>query len=220
MHLFANRGFASGLVTQATFQGSMAGIILALAIYVRNGLGFSAMSAGLVLLPFSLGAFVGVGIYAPFGVRLGKIVPLSGALAQALGIWWLARIVVDQGNDLGTWGLWMPMTLAGMGLGLLVVPLIDIALSTVSPDDAGAASGTFSTFQQLGAALGIAIIGVVFFDAVGDRFTPDALRDGLVAASSWSVGGYLVCAASTLLLPDRRTVHEAARHQEELLAVE
>lgn len=110
------------------------------------------------------------------------------------------------------------MGLAGMGLGLLVVPLIDIALSTVSSDDAGAASGTFSTFQQLGGALGIAIIGAVFFNAVGGAFSPDALRDGLVAASWWSVGGYLVCAASTLLLPDRRTVHEAARQQEELLS--
>jgi len=219
MHLFRNRGFASGLVTQATFQGSMAGIILALAIYVQNGLGFSAMSAGLVLLPFSLGAFVGVGISAPFGVRLGKVVPLSGALAQAAGIWWVAHTVVAKGTDLGTWGLWMPMALAGIGLGLLVVPLIDIALSTVSPDDAGAASGTFSTFQQLGGALGIAIIGVVFFNAVGDVFSPDSLRDGLVAASRWSVGGYLVCAASTLLLPDRRAVHEAARRQEELLSL-
>lgn len=168
MHLFANRGFASGLVTQATFSGSMAGVLLALAIHVQNGLGFTAMSAGLVLLPFSLGCFIGVGVSAPFGVRLGKVVPLSGALAQAAGIWWMARIVVAQGNDLGTWGLWMPMGLAGIGLGLLVVPLIDIALSTVSPDDAGAASGTFSTFQQLGGALGIAIIGVVFFNTVGD----------------------------------------------------
>ena len=219
-HLFANRGFASGLVTQASFQGSMAGFVLCLIIYVQSGLGFSAIHAGLVLLPFSLGAFVGVGISAPFGLRLGKVVPFAGAMCQAGGVWWLARIVGDKGDGLSGWSVTLPMLLAGIGLGLLVVPLIDIALTTVSPDDAGAASGTFSTFQQLGAALGIAIIGAVFFNSVGDDFTSAGLRTALQDASTWVVGGYLICAASTLLLPDRKAVQEHARVQEELLSAQ
>ena len=60
MHLFANRGFSAGLVTQATFQGAMAAFALITVIYLQTGLGFTAMHAGLTLLPFSLGAFVGV----------------------------------------------------------------------------------------------------------------------------------------------------------------
>ncbi len=217
MHLLTNRGFASGLVTQATFQGSMAGFVLCLTIYLQSGLGFSAIHAGLVLLPFSLGAFVGVGISAPFGLKLGKVVPFAGAICQAVGIWWLARIVADQGDGLTGWDATLPMLLAGIGLGLLVVPLIDIALTTVPTEDAGAASGTFSTFQQLGAALGIAIIGVVFFNSAGDTFTPAGLRTALGDASRWVVGGYLLCAASTLLLPDLKSVQAHVRVQEELL---
>lgn len=220
MHLFANRGFSAGIVTQAAFQGSMAGFVLTLVIYVQSGLGFSAMHAGLVLLPFSLGAFVGVAISAPLGIRLGKVVPFVGALCQAVGIWWLARVVAVRGEGFSGWDGTPPLLLAGIGLGLLVVPLIDIALSTIPTDDAGAASGTYSTFQQLGAALGIAIIGVVFFDAVGDRFTLGALQEGLGQSARWAIGGYLLCAASTLLLPGRAAVREHARIQAELLESE
>jgi EmrB/QacA subfamily drug resistance transporter len=214
MHLFTNRGFSAGLITQSTFQGSMAGFVLALVIYLQSGLGFSAIHAGLVLLPFSLGAFIGVGISAPLGLKLGKIIPLSGALAQAAGIAWLGAVVSSKGDDFSGWDATLPMLLAGTGLGLLVVPLIDIALSTISTDDAGAASGTYTTFQQLGAALGIAIIGVVFFNTVGDAFTPAALRDGFVAAAWCATGGYLLCAVSTMFLPDRSAVQEHARLQE------
>lgn len=153
-------------------------------------------------------------------MTLGKIVPFAGAMCQAVGIWWVAQVVASKGTEFGGWNAAPPMLLAGIGLGLLVVPLIDIALSTVSTDDAGAASGTYSTFQQLGAALGIAIIGAVFFHVAGDVFTADALRSGLEEASWWAVGGYLLCAASTLFLPDRGTVQRHAREQALLLEAE
>ncbi len=216
MHLFANRGFSAGLVTQSVFQGSLAGFSLVTIIYVQAGLGFSAFHAGLMLLPFSIGAFVGTGVSVPLGLKVGKTVCLVGAAMQALGVWWVIRIVEHVGNDLSTWSLTLPMLVAGVGLGLLVVPLVDIALATVPESDAGAASGTYGTFQQVGAALGIAVIGSVFFGAV-DAFTPEALRAADVTASWWVAGGFLVCAVSTVLLPDREAVQEHARAQEELV---
>jgi EmrB/QacA subfamily drug resistance transporter len=217
MHLFANRGFSAGLVTQGVFQGSLAGFALITVIYVQSGLGFSALDAGLMLLPFSLGAFLGTGVSVPLGLKVGKAVCLAGAVLQAVGVWWVARIVVDRADDLTRWSLTVPMALAGVGLGLLVVPLVDIALATVPQTEAGAASGTYSTFQQVGAALGIAVIGSVFFGAV-HAFTPADMRDAAVTASWWVIGGFLVCAVSTLFLPDREAVHEHARKQAELQA--
>ena len=56
--LFSDRGFSAGLVTQGAFQGSLAGFALVLTVYVQTGLGWSAIHAGMTLLPFSLGAFV------------------------------------------------------------------------------------------------------------------------------------------------------------------
>lgn len=217
MHLFANRGFSAGIITQAAFSGAMAGFVLALVIYVQSGLGFSAIHAGLVLLPFSLGAFAGVGISAPLGLTFGKVVPLAGALCQAAGVWWLGRVVSSQGSGFGGWDATPPLLLAGIGLGLLVVPLIDIALATVAVDDAGAASGTYSTFQQLGSALGIAIIGAVFFNAAGSTFTTAGLQHGVERATWWATGGYLLCAVSALFLPGREAVQRHAKEQAELV---
>ena len=219
MRLFANRGFSAGLVTQGVFQGSLAGFSLATIVYVQAGLGFSAFDAGLLLLPFSLGAFVGVGISAPLGLKIGKVVCLAGALLQALGVWWVMRIFEDRGTDLTSWSVAAPMALAGIGLGLLVVPLVDIALATVDEAEAGAASGTYGTFQQVGAALGIAVIGSVFFGAA-HAFTAASLLDAELEAGWWVIGGFLLCAASTAFLPDREAVHEHARAQAELMGSE
>ncbi len=216
LHLFGIRGFSAGLVTQSVFQGSLAGFSLVTIVYVQAGLGFSAFDAGLMLLPFSIGAFVGTGVSVPLGLKVGKTVCLAGALLQAIGVWWVIRIVEHVGDDLTRWSLTLPMLLAGVGLGLLVVPLVDIALATVPETEAGAASGTYSTFQQVGAALGIAVIGSVFFGAV-ETFTPAALRGADVTASWWVLGGFLVCAASTALLPSRDAVHAHARAQAELV---
>lgn len=220
MHLFANRGYSAGLMTQAFFQGSMAGFVLVLAIYVQNGLGFSAIAAGITLLPFSLGAFVGTGISVPLGVRLGKIIMFAGAAFQSVSIWWAAQVIGAQGTSLTGWDLAPPLALGGVGLGLLVVPLIDVALATIPQRDAGAASGAYGTIQQVGAAIGVAVVGVVFFGVVGTTFTPASLADGITAASWVSVLGFALCAAATTLLPSREAVQAHVAQRDRELALE
>ncbi len=217
MHLFANRGFSAGLVTQAVFQGSMVGFFLTLTIYLQTGLGFSALHAGISLVPFSVGAFVGTAGSVPLGVKLGKAVMFVGAAFQAVAIAWLIEVVHAQGAALSTWDLTPALALGGVGLGLLVVPLIDVALATVPPTDAGAASGAYGTVQQVGAAMGVAVIGVVFFGVVGATYTQARLADAVIAAGGVSVIGYAVCALSTLLLPARAAVQAHAERQQELI---
>jgi EmrB/QacA subfamily drug resistance transporter len=211
MRLFSDRGFSAGLITQGAFQGSLAGFALVLTVYVQTGLGWSAIHAGLTLLPFSLGAFVGTGISVPLGMRLGKVVMVSGALLQSAATVWVLAVVHGQGDALSTWDLVPALVISGVGLGLLVVPLVDVALATISTAEAGAASGAYGTVQQVGAALGIAITGTVFFDVVGTSYDAGALRSGLLAACWVSAGGYALAALASLLLPSRAQVHA---HQE------
>ncbi|GAB3591428.1 MFS transporter [Angustibacter peucedani] len=217
--LFANRGFSAGLVTQATFQGAMGALVLVLALYLQTGLGFTAMAAGLTLLPFSLGAFVGTAVAVPLGTRVGKAVMVAGGLLQAGGVLWALAVVRDRLDDLGGWQLAPPLAVMGVGLGLLVVPLVDVALATVPTADAGAASGVYGTFQQVGAALGVAVSGVVFFHVVGADFSAASLRAGLLAAGWVSVVGYTLSAAASLLLPARADVLAHVEEQEALLRV-
>jgi len=217
MHLFANRGFSAGLVTQFVFQGSMVGFMLVLTIYLQAGLGFSAIAAGLTLVPYSVGAFAGTAVSVPLGAKLGKIVMFVGALAQAAAMWWVIQVVQTNGDDLSGWHLAPPLALGGFGLGLLVVPLVDVALATVDPADAGAASGAYGTLQQCGAAVGVAVVGVVFFHVVGTVFTPARMADALGAAGWVSVVGFAVCALATLFLPARAAVRAHAEREQALV---
>jgi MFS family permease len=206
MRLFSDRGFSAGLVTQGTFQGALAGFALVLTIYVQTGLGWSALHAGLTLLPFSLGAFVGTAISVPLGTRLGKVVMVTGALLQSGATAWVLSIVRARADGLSTWSLVPALAVSGIGLGLLVVPLVDVALATIPTSEAGAASGTYGTVQQVGAALGVAITGTVFFDVVGTSYDAASLRSGLLAACWVAAGGYALAALASLLLPTRTQV--------------
>jgi EmrB/QacA subfamily drug resistance transporter len=212
MGLFANRGYSAGLVTQTAFQGALGGFSLATAIYLQLGLGFSAIDTGLTLLPFSLGAMAGTVIAVPLSTKVGKPVMTAGALIQAGATLWVMHEVRAAGADLSGWDLAAPFAIAGVGLILLVIPLIDVALARVPLDQAGAASGAYGTFQQFGAALGIAITGVVFFDDAAARFAnASGLRDAFLGALWVPIGGYLLAAAATVLLPGRAAVQEHAR---------
>jgi predicted MFS family arabinose efflux permease len=213
MRLFADRGFSAGLVTQGAFQGSVAGFALTLTVYVQTGLGWSAIHAGMTLLPFSLGAFVGTGISVPLGMKLGKVVMVTGAALQSAATVWVLLVVHGQGDGLTTWDLVPALVVSGIGLGLLVVPLVDVALATVPTTEAGAASGAYGTVQQVGAALGVAVIGTVFFDVVGTTYDVGSLRSGLLGACWVAAGGYALSAVASLLLPSREQVHA---HQEQV----
>jgi EmrB/QacA subfamily drug resistance transporter len=211
MRLFHDRGFSAGLVTQGAFQGSLAGFALVLTVYLQTGLGWSAIHAGLTLLPFSLGAFVGTGVSVPLGMKLGKVVMVVGAVLQSAATVWVLAVVRARGDGLSTWNLTPAMVVCGIGLGLLVVPLVDVALATVPTAEAGAASGAYGTVQQVGAALGVAVAGTVFFGVVGTAYDAGSLRAGLEAACWVSAGGYAMAALASLLLPSRAQVHA---HQE------
>jgi len=206
MRLFDDRGFSAGLVTQGAFQGSLAGFALVLTVYVQTGLGWSAIHAGLTLLPFSLGAFVGTAVSVPLGTKLGKVVMATGAGLQSAATVWVLAVVSGRGEGLSTWGVAPALLLSGIGLGLLVVPLVDVALATIPASEAGAASGAYGTVQQVGAALGVAVIGTVFFSVAGTSYDAGSLRAGVLAACWVAAGGYAVAAVSSLLLPTRAQV--------------
>ncbi|MFE3557301.1 MFS transporter [Streptomyces sp. NPDC059193] len=220
MHLFAKRGFTSGSIVQMCFSGALAGFFLILALYLQLGLHFSAMASGLTLLPFTAGAFLGSGVSAPLAAKAGKPLVIAGALMQAGGILWARHVIDAQGGALSGWDLLWPLTLAGLGLGFLVVPLVDLALATVDVRDAGAASGVYSTFQQFGAALGVAVTGVVFFGRTHHGYDPGTMKTALLAAALVCATGYALAALAGLFLPASHHTHHELPDQEEPAALQ
>jgi MFS family permease len=140
--------------------------------------------------------------------RLGRRLTAAGSLLMAAGMATILYAVDTAGADLGSWALAPGLLVAGLGMGMVAPTLIDVALAGVRERDAGAASGVINTSLQLGGAIGVAVIGVIFFGLLpeGSQLAADpeggftgTLRDAL-----WfEVGIYLLSAAAMLLLPKR-----------------
>ena len=186
-------------------------------LYLQIGLGYSAIDAAIATLPFSLGALVGSGVAVPLGPLLGKWLIMLGAIAQVTGFFWMTAIVRETGDSLTGPDLIMPMALAGLGLTLEIVPLLDLTLANTATTNAGAASGVFGMIQQVGSALGVAVVGVVFFGIVGVNFSPAVLRDAFLGGIWVPIIALTLSFIAAFFLP---SVAALKRHKAEAEAAE
>ena len=208
--LFNNRGYSAGVITQFALSSSIGAFFLILVLYLQVGLHYSAIDAALAALPFSIGALVGSFISVPLGPRLGKGLIAMGGVAQIIGLTWIAAIVRDMGDALVGADLIIPMALAGIGLTLQIVPLTDVALANTTITNAGAASGVFGMVQQVAGALGVAIVGVVFFGLIGTTFTSAVVRDAFLGGIWVPMIALALSAIAAIFLP---SVAAVRRHK-------
>jgi Major Facilitator Superfamily len=153
--------------------------------YLQLILGFSPVQAGLAFLPmtillFSVSRLAArlLGRFAPVPLALAGMVPVIAGMA------WLSRISPGTGYLSGVLG---PMLLFGMGMGLAMVPLTTAALAGVRPEDSGAASSMVNVTQQVGGALGLAILVTVF--GAASRAPASQAGTGLASAHEHLVHG-------------------------------
>jgi MFS family permease len=167
-----------------------------------QALGFSPLHTALTFVPLSLASVPAAGASVALAPRLGRGLTLGGALVVALGIAGLLLAVELAGAALTTWTLLPGMIITGLGLGLVAPTLLDVVLAGVDARDAGAASGVRSTASQLGGAIGVALIGLIFYGSLaanpGDGYA-HALSNGLWYALAIALSSAL----AMLLLPKR-----------------
>jgi EmrB/QacA subfamily drug resistance transporter len=170
VRLFTDRAFSAGLLTQLTFWCGQAAFFFVLALYLQLGRGLDALQAGAVFTIMAT-AYLVTSLRAPrLTLRYGRRLIALGAATQATGHVLLLLGALLSGTD-GWLGLLVPgLVLVGAGMGLLITPLVTTVLSAVEPEHAGAASGTISTVQQVGNALGVAVTGVLFFGTLGGGY--------------------------------------------------
>ncbi|WP_446223469.1 hypothetical protein ACTWPB_28040 [Nocardia sp. IBHARD005] len=114
-----------------------------------------------------MGAGVGAGLsVGVLAARYGRRVLMIGALVNAAGFTVYGLLGVRYGSEFTTWQMALPLVITGAGFGMVVAPTLDLLLGQVSVREAGSASGLLNTGQQLGIALGVALVGVVFFTAL------------------------------------------------------
>lgn len=215
LSLFRDRAFSAGAVTHLGFFGSLGAFFFVLTFYLQFGLGFSPIKAALAVLPYSLGAFVASAACVPLVTRLGKGLVLIGLVSITGATAWLAQTVDHHGDALGGLDLIGPMVLGGVGLALTAVPLLDVALATVPLESAGSASAALGTFDQIGAAILLAVVGVVFFGAIDGPPSPETVRHALLLGLLVPGLACLVAALCALLLPDVEAVRRRKAEAEE-----
>jgi EmrB/QacA subfamily drug resistance transporter len=159
LSLFRDRNFSLMNWVGAVLTFGMIGLFLPITIYLQSALGFSAIKAGLTLLPMSLVSI----LLAPFAGRLADRISGKYILVFGLGMFALGMGIIDWRASIdSTWLTFLPGAIvAGVGLGCTFAPLATVAMRNINPRVAGAASGLLNTTRQLGGAIGSAVVGAV-----------------------------------------------------------
>ena len=187
------------------------GMFYLLSLYMQQVLGYSALKTGLAYLAVALTVIAAAGMSQALVTRLGvKPVLASGLLLLALGLAYFSQVSAD-GSYVGD--LLPGFLLIGVGMGFSFVPVSIAALAGITPSEAGLASGLINTYQQIGGALGLAILVTVATSRTEDLLAtgtarPDALTDGFSIAFWVGVAFALVSLLATLVVIRRRDLAE------------
>jgi EmrB/QacA subfamily drug resistance transporter len=173
--IFKLRTLVGANVTGLILGTASFSVFLMLTLYMQQVLGYSPMKTGVAYLAIAATAIVWSGLAATLVTRIGvKPVMVTGMVFLTAGLLWFTQVSVD-----GTYvdDLLPGFLLMSVGLGFSFVPISIAALAGVQADEAGLASGLFNTSQQIGGALGIAVLS-----AVATSVTDNRVADGHAAA--------------------------------------
>ena len=204
MRILRNRNRAVSYVAMLATGSALFSMFYFLSLYVQTVLGYSAILTGVSFLPFA----IGIGISAQVaGILITKVDPrwvsASGGAMATIGLLWMSQLQVDSSYFPHLFG---PMVVIALGLGNTFVPLTLTAVSGVAERDSGVASAVLNTMQQIGGALGLALLATAAArNSAALTAGGDPRLAGLRAAvdgytSAFSVGAVIVGVAAALVL--------------------
>ena len=210
--IFSNRTLTGANVTGILTAASLYSMFFFVSLYMQQVLGYDAMKAGLSYLPLSVGIIVAAGMASQLTTKLGfKPVFVTGMLLIAAGLVWFAQ-VSPGGTFVGD--VLFPSLLAAVGLGFAFVSMTIASVAGVEAHQAGLASGLINTSQQIGGALGLAILAAVATATTGDAVRdPAALTEGFRDAFLVGAGFAVLGAVLALVLirtRDSKAMRDAA----------
>ncbi|MBM9476498.1 MFS transporter [Nakamurella flavida] len=211
LKLFRLRSFSFGSSMIAAYFAGFTPLFFLITLLLQFGEGYSALMAGLVTMPFAIASGVAAAFAGRVVHRFGRPlvgVGLVGVVVGYLGI--LLTVHLVPGTGIG-WALLPSLIVAGLGSGLVISPNQTITLSQVPVEQGGTAGGLLQVGQRIGAAVGIAAVGSIFYaqldDSRGDY--PPALQGGLLVAIGFLVVA-LAVAVLDIVIQKRRTGTHAA----------
>ena len=178
--LFGRRSYTYGATLGLAYFAGFSALFFVYSQFLQDGVGYTALQAGLASTPFAIGAAVAAGLGGRFVHRTGRALVAAGLVLVLVGLLgaWLAIGLVD-GGAVG-WAVAGPFLVAGLGNGLVISPNQTLTLSEVPPAEGGAAGGVLQTGQRIGAAAGIALVGSLFYAHLPNGFAAAARLGFLV----------------------------------------
>ncbi|MEV1085472.1 MFS transporter [Streptomyces sp. NPDC050211] len=164
--LFAHRSFPAALMTSASFFAVTNGLMMVIVLQLQLGLGTDVLNAGLTLAPWSVGLAIASWVAGAYLVQRHGHHTMSLGLAVLL-VGALAAIAVYNTADPTAYPkpLLIALGVIGLGVGLFGPAFFTIALKPLQPQEIGSAAGLLNSLQQLGATLGVAVLGSVYLNS-------------------------------------------------------
>jgi EmrB/QacA subfamily drug resistance transporter len=219
--IFKKRTLRGADIVALLIGMSLFSMFFFISLYMQQVLGFSALKTGLSYLPLAVGIILAAGAASALTTRIGfKPVLTAGLLFVAAGLAWFSQVSAHGSFASDVLG---PSVLAAIGLGLSFVSVTIAAVTGTRPHEAGLASGLVNTAQQVGGALGLAILATIANTRTKDLLIggghthAEALTEGFQRAFLVGSGFALVGALLTTVLissRDSRAHSEAARSGE------
>lgn len=165
--VLTKRSYTSGALFTLVFFGGIVGLSLTIGLLLQLGLGYTPVHAALTMVAWAVGAFLGSGFGATMMHKLGRRILHLGLSIMAVGLVVLYLVLTHSHTGISGWQLSPALGVYGFGMGMIFVPLFDIIMGEVSDREVGSASAILESLQQLGASVGVAGLGTVFFGTVG-----------------------------------------------------
>jgi predicted MFS family arabinose efflux permease len=182
MRLLADRNRSGAYLIMLCIATGLFGLFFFLTLFIQNVLGYSAIRSGIAYLPFAIGVVIASGLASRLVPRIGpRPLIVVGAAAVAGGMFWYSRLTEHAGYAGQLLG---PTLVSSCGLGLVFVPLALVALHNVAEQDSGVASSLLNTAQQVGGAIGLALLGTVAWTTVADSIRTQVAHATAAAAKA------------------------------------
>jgi EmrB/QacA subfamily drug resistance transporter len=202
--LLRNRNRLGGLGVMMLVVGGQFSMFFLVVQYTQRVLGFGPLLSGMAFLPLTLGIFAMSRVTPRLLPRFGaRAMMITGTTGMAISFTWLA--IVGSADGTGSYAATIlgPMLLNGFSAGLVFMPVTSTILRDVEPEHAGSASGLLQTAQQLGGAIGLAVIASVYAArAVPGQFMP-GLTGAFLTSATMAVLALLL--AALVLRPRARS---------------
>jgi EmrB/QacA subfamily drug resistance transporter len=185
LSIFRVRTLSSANVVMFLVASGLFAMFYFNSLYIQRVLGYGPLEAGLAFLPFTAGIMVSAGIASAFATRIGvRIVAGIGMSLTIAGLLLLTRLPVDGSYAVDV----LPaLVLSALGMGAVFMPLTLVATTGLHDDDQGLASGLFNTSQQVGGALGLAILATI--SASRTSGSGGTKTEALVEGFHWAFAG-------------------------------